>query len=304
MNNLNKIVAVVFALLLLACKGDVNAVSEESIIKGELTLMVDENIAGILEEQKEIFESSYQAKINMIAKSEAEVINNLLQDSVAVVATTVTLTDNQLSHFENKKIKGKITVLGFDAIVLISNKAAMDSIVDYNEIQNLFDKKNTTIKGMVFSNPNTSNLSFLSNKFNADIKNNTKIFSLDNQISVLEYISKNPGYIGAISLYDYLHTSAKDQVYKENIQRLNVKIQDQKTKKIQVVNADKSFLANNLYPFRRPIYLLNYQGKSGLGMGFASFAAGDIGQLIIDKANLLPVRIPPREINVRNEILK
>jgi phosphate transport system substrate-binding protein len=31
-------------------------------------------------------------------------------------------------------------------------------------------------------------------------------------------------------------------------------------------------------------------------MGFASFVAGDIGQRIILKAGLLPVRIPPRKV--------
>jgi phosphate transport system substrate-binding protein len=37
-------------------------------------------------------------------------------------------------------------------------------------------------------------------------------------------------------------------------------------------------------------------------MGFASFVAGDIGQRIILKSGLLPVRIPGRRINIRNKI--
>jgi len=37
-------------------------------------------------------------------------------------------------------------------------------------------------------------------------------------------------------------------------------------------------------------------------MGFASFVAGDIGQRIILKSGLLPVRVPGRRINIRNEI--
>ena len=63
------------------------------------------------------------------------------------------------------------------------------------------------------------------------------------------------------------------------------------------------FSGEGLYPLKRPIYLLNYQGKNGLGMGFASFVAGDIGQRIILKSGLLPVRIPSRELNVRKEII-
>jgi phosphate transport system substrate-binding protein len=48
--------------------------------------------------------------------------------------------------------------------------------------------------------------------------------------------------------------------------------------------------------------MLNYQGKAGLGMGFASFIAGEIGQRIILKSGLVPVKIPSRNIIVRKEI--
>jgi phosphate transport system substrate-binding protein len=36
-------------------------------------------------------------------------------------------------------------------------------------------------------------------------------------------------------------------------------------------------------------------------MGFASFVAGDIGQRIILKAGLLPVRMPPRKVIFKNK---
>lgn len=304
MSSFNKFLFVLILASLYSCKKEGKLGSAESIIKGELILMVDENVAGIIDEQKDIFEQSYNAKINLVANTENVVLNSLLKDSVDVVVTTVTLTENQLSHFENKKIKGKVTVLGFDAIVLIGNKVGMDSIINYDDVKNLFEGKSTAIKGMVFGNSNSSDLSFLSKKFNVDVANNSKIFSLNNQGSVVEYISKNPGYVGAVSLYQYLYPSKDLSKFKADIQRLNVKILDNKTNEYHIVNTDKAFLANNLYPFRRPIYLLNYQGKNGLGMGFASFAAGNIGQLIIDKANLLPVRIPPREIKVRNKIIE
>jgi phosphate transport system substrate-binding protein len=47
----------------------------------------------------------------------------------------------------------------------------------------------------------------------------------------------------------------------------------------------------------RDLYIINCQGYSGLGMGFASFVAGDIGQRIILKSGLLPIRTPGRKIS-------
>ena len=63
-------------------------------------------------------------------------------------------------------------------------------------------------------------------------------------------------------------------------------------------------LGKGLYPLKRSIYVLNYQGFAGLGTGFASFVVGDIGQRIVLKSNLLPITIPERNINIRKEINK
>jgi phosphate transport system substrate-binding protein len=57
-------------------------------------------------------------------------------------------------------------------------------------------------------------------------------------------------------------------------------------------------LAEEKYPLVRDLYVINCQGYSGLGMGFASFVAGDIGQRIVLKSGLLPVKIPTRKLNI------
>ena len=61
-------------------------------------------------------------------------------------------------------------------------------------------------------------------------------------------------------------------------------------------------IASGSYPLTREIKMLNYQGSSGLGMGFASFVGGDIGQRIILKSGLVPIRIPGRNIKIRSKI--
>ena len=61
-------------------------------------------------------------------------------------------------------------------------------------------------------------------------------------------------------------------------------------------------IAEAKYPLARDLYIINGQGYSGLGMGFASFVAGDIGQRIILKSGLMPARVPGRKIIIRNEI--
>jgi phosphate transport system substrate-binding protein len=48
--------------------------------------------------------------------------------------------------------------------------------------------------------------------------------------------------------------------------------------------------------------LLNFQGAKGLGMGFASYIAGENGQRILLKSGLSPIKFPSREINIKGSI--
>jgi phosphate transport system substrate-binding protein len=48
----------------------------------------------------------------------------------------------------------------------------------------------------------------------------------------------------------------------------------------------------------RDLYIVNCQGYSGLEWGFTSFVAGDVGQRIVLKSGLLPVRIPTRKFTI------
>ena len=61
-------------------------------------------------------------------------------------------------------------------------------------------------------------------------------------------------------------------------------------------------LAELKYPLARDLYIINCQGYTGLGMGFASFISGDIGQRIVLKSGLLPVRTPGRKLQIRSQI--
>jgi phosphate transport system substrate-binding protein len=60
----------------------------------------------------------------------------------------------------------------------------------------------------------------------------------------------------------------------------------------------QSDIATGLYPLTRTLYVLNYEGRDGLGTGFANYVSAPDGQRIILKSGLLPVTIPPREIEI------
>jgi phosphate transport system substrate-binding protein len=88
------------------------------------------------------------------------------------------------------------------------------------------------------------------------------------------------------------------QKYVDNVNTLSVI----GNKSNESYSPSQNNIAEGKYPLARDLYIINCQGYSGLGMGFASFVAGDIGQRIILKSGLLPIRIPGRNIKIRKQI--
>lgn len=276
---------------------------KETVIEGTTTVYVDETVQPILEDQVSVFESQYRAKINLINKSESEIVNALLTDKTKIAVLSRKLTEEEENHFKQKKIIPKITHFASDAVVFVTNRTSQDTLVDLQEVINLLQEKESKIKGLVFENPNSSTVSYMNNL--AGVKNGQKknVYSLNSHKEVLEYISKNPGTIGVIGLNLLVQPFADIKQYVDKITVMSVRNVKSQPNNTLYYKPNQLNLGEGLYPLKRPIYMLNYQGMDGLGMGFASFVAGEIGQRIILKSGLLPVRIPSRELNVRKEII-
>ena len=115
---------------------------------------------------------------------------------------------------------------------------------------------------------------------------------------VIKYVSENEGVIGVVGLNWLYRPTPKIEKYLKNITVLNVK----GLGKADYFAPSQNNIAEGTYPLARDLFIINCQGSSGLGMGFASFVAGEIGQRIILKSGLLPIRIPGRKILIKNKI--
>jgi phosphate transport system substrate-binding protein len=140
--------SIVALLMSYSCKKDDKQKSaEESILGGTTTILVDETIQSIVEDEIEVFESQYPAKITQINKSESEVVNTLLNDSISRIAIlTRKLTAQEEKGFQSKNLYPKVTEFGYDAITFISNNASKDTLVDLQEVINLMQGKPSKLK--------------------------------------------------------------------------------------------------------------------------------------------------------------
>ena len=289
---------VVLVVSVFSCNQKENTKKKETVLKGNVTIFVDETLTPIIEAQAEVFENKYPAKIKLVSKSEAETLNSLFNQKSAIAILSRNLTPEEIKIFEQRKINPKITPFATDGVAFIINKNSSDSLVALKDVISFVQGKSTpSIKGLVFDNLNSSTLRYINALAGIQSSNQKGIFSFKTNDEVIKYVSENDNMIGVVGVNWLYEPKPAMKKYVEKVNTLRVK----------GLSGDASFLptqndiAEKKYPLARDLYIINCQGYSGLGMGFASFIGGDIGQRIILKSGLVPIRTPGRKLLIKTK---
>ncbi len=298
----------VFSLLLLtglnSCKKDKSAqdgVPKETMLSGETAVFVDESLFPIVEDQVNVFENTYKkAKVNIASGPESEIINAFLsgKDTTKLAVLTRTLTSDEEAMFKQEGINPKINRFAIDAIALIANYKQTKATLDLDDILAYIKGEPSSIKGLVFDNPNSSAYRILHEKAGVERGSNKNVFSRESSAELIRFIANNEDYIGVIGVNWLTQTP-------ENLLNDTSKIVLLSLRNVKSDGDDPTYylptqanIGKKTYPLTRDVYLLNYQGSTGLGMGFASFIASDIGQKIVLTSGLAPVKVEQLKVNV------
>lgn len=299
------LVCFVIAAITFACKKEVKgAVHEETLVAGTATIYVDNTLQPIVEDVLAVFHNVYdRAAIKQVNASDKELMALMQKDSAAVLVMPRLLTPQEELHFKNKKIQPRITEFGSDGIALITNTKYNDSVINLEEVIKILQGKSSDkVKALVFDNPNSGTIDYMTKLAGVSALPAANIYALKTNEDVIKYVHDNDGAIGVIGVNWLLQAPPSLTNFVENIRVLGVdNVKKDKAEK-KYYKPNQTNLATGSYPLARKMYVLNYQGKLGLGMGFASYIGGIEGQRIILKSGLLPLRIPSREISVRDQI--
>lgn len=267
---------------------------EETYSSGEVSVYVEESVVPIFEDVAMVFESEYpKAKLNAVASSEKKIINLLAQDSIRLAIMPRKLTAKEVSFFKDR-VSPKQTAFAKDAIVFITNKSFQDSLVKYEDILDYLKNPEEAKYQLVFEDANSTLFNQLMH--DADIKEiPEQVYFRDSAEKVLGLLTRHQNLIGVVGLNWLVQPSDSISELMKEVRSLAV----YNAAKDDYFKANQSTIADGTYPLVREIHIIDLQGKSGLGTGFASFAAGDKGQRVVLKSGLLPVKIPTRHINIK-----
>lgn len=267
------------------------------------TFYIDETIMPLMDDQVSVFESQRDAKVTLVPKAETEILAMVQNQESGLIVMSRTLTDGEQKAFTNKKIVPKVTQIAIDGIALIVNTKSNDTVVDLQNIVDFMQGKSVPlIKGLVFDNPNSSTINYMKNLSSIKEIDGKNVFALKTSNEVIKYVSENDGYIGVVGVNWMTQPTPDMQKFTDAVRVLGVKNVKTMPNATEYYKPSQVNLAEGYYPLIRKIYMLNYEGARGLGTGFATFVAGEVGQKIVLKSGLAPVRLELREVKVRKEI--
>ncbi|AWH83915.1 phosphate ABC transporter substrate-binding protein [Flavobacterium album] len=294
---------VIIATLVFACKkgNGKEGFEGESLTYGKATILVDNTVQPIVEDVLAVFHNVYdQAHIHQVNLTENEILQELQRDTCKIAVMPRKLTAEEEAHFRRKNITPRITEFAVDAIALITNSKATDTILNLREVYSVLQgKPSVKVPKLVFDNPNSSTVKELMRLAGVKSMPTSNVYALKSNEEVIKFVHDNPGSIGIVGVNWLVQPPPALLKYVEDIRILaldNVKI-DKGEK--EYYKPSQSNIATGSYPLTRKLYVLNYQGKKGLGMGFATYISAPEGQRIILKSGLLPVTIPTREVEVQ-----
>ncbi|GAB3247639.1 substrate-binding domain-containing protein [Larkinella harenae] len=305
MNALIKIGVGLGMLSMLAC----STPPADNPSHGTISMTADESLEPMVESIYKAYEGVYpNAKFSVTYKPEQEAIATMLRDSARLVFSTRELSEQEKSVFVKEKIKYKSEFIAIDGIALIVGRENRDSLITMAELNDIFHgritrweqlKKGTQTGPivLVFDNNNSSNLTFALKQFKVNDLSRIKIFTVNSNKQVIEYVRKNPtalGFIGVNWISD--GDSPLTAELSENLKVMGVSEKANPTSIDDFFQPFQKNLGLKTYPLRRNVYIISREAHSGLGSGLINYIMRDVGSLLIEKSGLWPAKPYIREV--------
>lgn len=280
--------------LLSGCGNQEQAPTRDTTTSGTIRISVDESFKPVIDSQIKVFESLHpQAHIIVQYKPEADCLRDLNQDSTRMVIVTRGLTDE-----EDKILKDTLSfspvfsVIAFDAIAVIVNKEAKDSIFTMQDIRSMVNGTSKyPYKVIMDGTSATSTVRYVVDSLLKGAPLSKNVAGAPNSEGVINYVATHKDAIGLIGVsWIGDHDDPQQLSFLQNVNIAS--IQCAGCTDGPYVKPYQANIAMRRYPMIRPLFYILKENYDGLGSGFANFLIYEKGQLIFRRAYLFPARMP------------
>lgn len=303
----------VLLFFLASCGTDFKKPYSDTPTSGTVRLAGDQTLEPLLDSQSDTFMGLYRyAEIKTAYLSEADCFKALTDDSVKAIMVTRKLNPEEESFFKKRNLIPVTTRIAVDGLALIVNRDNPDSLLRLDQLKDMLTGKISTWKQInavsslgdirfVFDQNGSSTVRFLSDSLmNGSSTFPDYCFAVKSNPQVIDYVEQNKNAIGVIGVN---WISDKDDPKMLSFNK-RIRVVWLSTSKDPLYPDDyfgpfQAYLFTGEYPLRRDVYMINREGRNGLGTGFVSFVAGEQGQRIVRLAGLLPSSPYTRDIRLK-----
>lgn len=284
-----------------SCKDEKKDEVVVSSTVGDVSILVDESFNNIVDDQVAVFNSDYpNANFNIIPGEENKIVPTFLNDSVRVMVLSRILTPVEEKFYANRGIAVRASRFAIDGIALITSKENADSTITVEEAISIMKGEKTNERSLVFDNAYSSTVRYFKELAGVKSLPQKGVYTLNSNDDVINYIGLHKDYIGVVGVNWLLQGNAKGKGYMQQVSLMGVKNLKGKKGDDHFYKPTQEHLISGIYPFLRNIYIINGEGKQGLGTGFANWLVSQRGQLIVLKSGLGPHKLTSREFNLKN----
>ncbi|HEV7230923.1 MAG TPA: substrate-binding domain-containing protein [Bacteroidia bacterium] len=310
---MKKFISITLPLALLFLSGcSYDYKNTDSPTTGKLKIGIDDSYSLMMDSQIYTFEALYTyAKINPFYKPEADVIQDLLHDTVQAAIICRDLTDAEKEFFKQKQRIVTSTKIAVDGLALIVNPENPDTTLTVMNVRDIFTGKDTLWSqldksfapgkiNVVFDNEKSCNQRYISENIIDKKPFPKNCFAVKSNKEVIEYVHSNKNAMGVISvswISDNHDPASQDFLRKIKVVALSEK---EKPEASDYKKPYQAWIYEKTYPFRRDVYFVKTGLQETLGSGFAAFVAGEKGQLIIHKMGMVAATAPIRTVRISN----
>lgn len=281
---------------------------------GTIQIAVDESFQPIIESHVDTFQKLYSlAHVRAVYGPEATILQSFLDsDSVRDIILSRRLTKEENAFFASKQLVPVTTRIAIDAVAIVLNPANADTLLSVAQLQDLFSGKLTKWKQLnpeskldgdvtvVFDNTASSTTRYVRDSVLAGQPMTPNVFATKTNTELLDYVASHPGALGVLGV-NWI-SDGDDQQVRGFLKKVRVAALTTKrggATAQDFVKPYQYYIALRQYPLCRELFIINREGRNGLGTGFASFVAGDKGQRIFLKSGLMPAVPVRREVEFR-----
>ncbi len=275
-----------------ACKTSEQKNIQDTTTSGTIHVSAELSFKSIIDQQVKVFQSSYpNAHILVEYKSEIECLKDFKSDSTRMIFITRGLNKAEELNYKNQLgFTPTFGVLAYDAVAILVNKLAKDSLFSLADIKKRLTGENPQQVVMDGSHL-TGVVRFLKDSLTKEKPFGKNVMSAEGSAAVIAYIKNNPNAIGFVAMnwigdmYDNSQIEARKYVKTAMLECTLC------AEKGLFAQPSQATISKGEYSMSLPIYYILKENAPGLGSGLLNFMSLERGQLIFRRSFLVPAKM-------------